>query len=233
MPVLARNHEWLERDSENLRVCTTRPEGKLASLGFTFSWPLVSRYGGINEAGLALASASASFENNGPGIMLNLATRWVLDTCTTTKAAVAYLEKMPKVWGETYVVIDRENTIAKVEAHRHKTRVIYSDTGFACNSLLYDSPEMRPYLSQEWFDRKIEFSSARKAFLGTWFAEHEGQIDDELIMAALSDHEHKVCFHDLEGLEICWSYLLPIGAGHALVCAGRPCKNPFVKVDSL
>ena len=53
--------------------------------------------------------------------MLNLATRWILDTCRTTKQAVAFLEQMPKVWGETYIVIDQENTIAKVEAHREKT----------------------------------------------------------------------------------------------------------------
>jgi hypothetical protein len=56
MPVLAHNQEWMERDSENLRVCYTRPEGKLSSLGFTFHWPLVSRYGGINEAGLIRAA---------------------------------------------------------------------------------------------------------------------------------------------------------------------------------
>ena len=51
MPVLARNHEWMEEDSKNLRLCYTEPEGKLKSLGFTFSWPLVSGYGGINQAG--------------------------------------------------------------------------------------------------------------------------------------------------------------------------------------
>lgn len=41
--------------------------------------------------------------------------RWILDTCKTTREAVEYLETMPKVWGETYIVIDKENTIAKVE----------------------------------------------------------------------------------------------------------------------
>ena len=28
----------------------TKPNGKLASIGFTFGWPLASRYGGMNEA---------------------------------------------------------------------------------------------------------------------------------------------------------------------------------------
>jgi len=229
-PVLARNHEWMEADSENLRLCYTKPNGKLKSLGFTFHWPLVSRYGGINEAGLALSSNSATFENSGPGIMLNLATRWILDTCETTKEAVDYLEKMPKVWGETYVMIDKDNTIAKVEAHRDKTKVIYSDTGFEWNSLLYDSPEMQQYMSQERIESCIEYTSARKALLSEWFPKNKGKITDALIMDALKNHEHKMCYHGLEGLEICWSYILKANANDALVCVGRPCKNEFVKV---
>ncbi len=229
--VLARNHEWMEKDSENLRLCYTKPDGKLKSLGFTFSWPLVSRYGGINEAGLALSSNSASFENTGPGIMVNVATRWVLDTCETTREAVAYLEKMPKVWGETYIIIDKENTIAKVEAHREKTKVTNSDTGFACNSLLYDSPDMQQYLTQERIDSCIEYTSTRRAFLNQWFQQYKGKITDDLVTDALSSHDHKMCYHNLEGLEICWSYILKISETKALVCAGRPCKNEFKEVE--
>ena len=37
---------------------------KLKSLGFTFHWPLVSRYGGMNEAGLAISGASATSWKN-------------------------------------------------------------------------------------------------------------------------------------------------------------------------
>ena len=175
-PVLARPHEWMEEDSKNLRLCYIEPDGKLSSLGFTFHWPLVSRYGGINETGLALSSTSATFNFSGPGIMLNLATRWVLDTCRTTQEAVAYLESMPKVWGETYVVIDKENTIAKVEAHRIKTKVTYTERGFDFNSLLYDSPEMEKYQSQEDLDRCLEFSSTRWEFMDMWFLQYKGNI---------------------------------------------------------
>lgn len=231
MPVLGRNHEWMEKDSENLRLCYTHPDGKLKSLGFTFSWSLVSRYGGINEAGLALSSTSASFENTGPGIMLNLATRWVLDTCKTTKEATEYLAKMPKVWGETYIIIDKDNTIAKVEAHRKNTKVTYTDIGFDFNSLLYDSPEMQQYMSKERIDSCIEYTSARRAFLNQWFLQHKGKITDDLIINALKSHEHKMCYHGLEGLEICWSYVLRIGKPKALVCVGRPCRNEFIEVE--
>ena len=232
MPILGRNHEWMEKDSENLRLCYTHPDGKLKSLGFTFSWPLVSRYGGINEAGVALSSASATFENTGPGIMLNLATRWVLDTCKTTKEAAEYLEKMPKTWGETYIIIDKDSIIAKVEAHRESTKVTYTHTGFDFNSLLYDSPEMQQYMSKERIDICIEYTSARKAFLNQWFAQYKEKVTDDLIINALKSHEHKMCYHGLEGLEICWSYILMIGKSRALVCVGRPCMNEFMEVEA-
>lgn len=232
MPVLARNHEWKEDDSRNLRLCYTEPEGKLRSLGFTFHWPLVSRYGGINEAGLALSSSSAAFENTGPGIIMNLATRQILDTCSTTQSAAAYLEKIPKVWGETYIIIDKDNAIAKVESHREKTKVTYSDTGFDWGTLLYDSPEMKGYMDQNRIDNCIELTSARKTFLSQWFEQNKGSISAEVIIEALKNHENNICCHGIEGLEICWSYILQPGTNKALVCAGRPCKNEFVTVNS-
>jgi hypothetical protein len=186
----------------------------------------------MNEAGLALSSNTATFDNTGPGIMVQVATRWILDTCETTKEAVSYLEEMPKVMGETYIIIDKENVIAKVESHREKTKVTYSDTGFEWNSLLYDSDEMQPTMSQERIDSCIEYVSARKAFLDEWFPQNKGTITNDLIVDALKSHEHKFCYHELEGLEICWSYILESGAANALVCQGRPCKNEFVEVKA-
>ena len=229
-PILARNHEWLEQDSKNMRLCRTRPEGKLASLGFTFHWPLVSRYGGINEAGLALSASSADFTLTGPGIMINIAIRWVLDTCETTEEAVDFLVKMPKVWGETYIIIDQHNTIAKVEAHGQKTIVTYSDTGFEFNSLLYDSPEMQPYMTNDRLDDLGDLVDGRRKYLHQWFVKNKGMINDELLIETLSSHDEKFCNHDRHGLEICWSYLLKITENKALVCQGPPCENEFVEV---
>ncbi len=226
-PILARSHEWKEEDSENLRLCYIEPEGKLKSLGFTFSWPLVSRYGGINEAGVAISSASSSFENNGPGIMLNIATRWILDNCRSTKEAVIFLEKMPKVWGETYVIIDKDNTIAKVESHAKRTNVTYPESGFAFNTLHYDSPEMEDLVSKEDRDLFKDPFIKRFSFINEWFEKNKGQINDQLIQEALKNHEHEMCYHGPVGLEICWSYLLKPLEKNALVCAGRPCKNDF------
>ena len=231
LPILARSHEWKEEDSENLAVCHTAPKGKLRSLGFTFHWPLVSRYGGMNEAGLAISSASATFENSGPGIMLNIATRWILDNCKTTQEAVEFLEKMPKVWGESYMIVDKKNTIAKVQTHAKKTITEYSDRGFESVTLQYDSPELLSYVKDGWKDSE-RIHSLRSNYLDNWFNQNKGQIDEEMIKDTLKNHEHQMCSHEIEGLEICWSYILTLGKKDARVCAGRPCKSEFIGVKT-
>jgi len=228
LPVFARNHEWVEEDSKALTLCYTKPKRKINSLGFTFYWMLLSRFGGINEAGLAISSASASFVNSGPGVMLNITTRWILDNCRTTEEAVAFLEKIPKVWGIAYLIMDR-NTIAKVEAHREKTKVTYTE-GFEFVTLRFDSPEMVPYNEEE--DPFLDLYSARKDFLTKWFFHNKGNIDDDLIIRVLKDHEHKMCYHnpcDNVTYGTCWSWIVTPGKDEVLVCAGPPCKNEFKK----
>jgi len=230
MPILAHNQEWMERESRNLRVCNTHPKGKMKSMGFTYHWPLVSRYGGMNEAGLAISMASASFITYGPGIMLNIAVRWILDTCRTTAEAVEFLRKIPKVWGTTYIIIDKQQIIAKVEAHHEKTVVTYSDTGLAWNCLLYDTPELRNLIEHDRVDTCGEIVSTRKSYWDEWFSQHKGMITDKQLTNYLGNHEQKMCYHEMEGLEICWSYVLKPIENEALLCVGRPCKNKYVEI---
>ena len=228
LPVLARNQEWEESDAEHLRVIHSQPDGGLKSVGTNFAWTLASRYGGMNEAGVAIASSSATFDEPGIGIILNVATRWVMDNCRTTEEAVDFLEGMPKVWGVTYIVVDKNNTIAKVESHRKRTEATYSSSGFAYNTLLFDTPEMRQLVSSERKDRVEEIQSTRKDFIDNWFKENKGNITNETIQDVLKDHEHGVCYHGLDGLEICWSFILEPTGQNVSLCQGRPCRNEYV-----
>jgi predicted choloylglycine hydrolase len=232
-PVMAQNHEWTEEDSKYLTLCYTKPKGKLYSLGFTFHWASMSRYGGVNEAGLTISSTATSFVNSGPGVMFNVAQRWILGNCRTLEDATEFLERIPKTWGIVYMIIDRNSSIAKVEAHREKTKTTYTDKGFDFNSLLYDSPEMQQYMTQERIDSCIEYTSARRAFLNQWFLQNKGNIIDDDIIDALKNHEHKMCTHDFDGkvhYGICWSWILSPGKDEAAVCVGPPCKNKFKKI---
>jgi len=236
-PVLARNHEWTEESSEELTMCYVKPKGKLQSLGFTFYGVFLSRYGGINEAGLAISSASTTFVNSGPGVMLNLATRWILDNSRRTEEAVEFLKTIPKTWGTAYLLIDKDGRIAKVEAHREKTKVTYTEKGFDFVTLCFDSPEMQKYNEQdEWGKWASEMHAARKRFLTKWFTQNKGNFDNTIIINALKSHEQKMCTHDYDAhaqvhYGICWSWILSPGKNEAAVCAGPPCKSKFRKFD--
>lgn len=228
-PLLVRNHEWMEEESKFLTVCTVHPDNKLASYGFTFHWPLVSRYGGINEAGLAISSASTSFINAGPGVMLNIATRWILDNFTTTDEAVEFIMEIPKVWGTNYLIIDKNETLAKIEAHRKKTRVTYPARGFDLITFTFEAPEMRRYTPDESPEKYKGFDT-RKQFLDNWFKENKGNITEALIINALKQCENKLHYHEKTPngtLGTCWSWIVSPHSNEALISLGPPCKNIF------
>ena len=231
-PILARNHEWIEEESQYLTLCECKPDGKLESFGFTFRGNETSRYGGINQAGLAISSASASFVDPGVGIIINLATRWILDNCKTVEEAVNFLEKIPKVWGETYIIIDRNDVIAKVESHSKKTMTSRHDNEFAFNTLAFDSEEMQEYnqRADDWVNSVLP---PRKKFINDWYSSNKGNIDIDKIKNMLKNHDNRVCDHSTDGklnYGICWSWVLTIGNNQALISEGSPCKNEFKQI---
>ena len=130
-------------------------------------------------------------------------------------------------------MIDKNSTIAKVEAHRERTKTTYTDKGFEFVSLRFDSPEMEKY--NELDDRSrwaFDMYSARRSFLLKWFHQNKGSIDNETIIDTLKNHENKMCTHDYDGqvhYGICWSWILSPKRDEAAVCAGPPCKGKFRK----
>jgi predicted choloylglycine hydrolase len=228
--LFVRNHEWMEEEAQYLANCTVHPSGKLASYGFTFLWPLLSRYGGINEAGLAISSATASFENSGPGVMLNIATRWILDNFKTTDQAVEFIMEIPKVWGINYLVIDKKGTIAKIEAHRQKTHVTYPTKGFDFVTIAYDTPEMQKLVPNERQAAVLKMFETRKQFLTTWFQEHKGSITEQSAIDIMKDCDNQLHYHEKTSdgtLGTCWSWIVSPTSHQALISLGPPCKNEF------
>ena len=236
-PLFVRNHEWIEEDGEHLRVLTVQPKGKLASYGFTFNGAgLASRYEGINKAGLIIASASATFMNSGPGVIFNTATRWILDNFKTTEEAVEFISSIPKVWGENYLIMDKHETLVRIESHRNKTLVTYPKNGFDLITLIYESEEMRAFTPNEVTECKDMFEARRK-FLDAWFAENKGNITEELIIKILQKCENRLHYHkkNPDGTTdgTCWSWVASPKTNKVLISLGAPCKNEYkpYKID--
>jgi len=227
-PLLVRNHEWLEEDSTSLVVMTIKPNKKLASYGFTFGWSLTSRYGGINEAGLAISGATASFEYSSPGLAFNAAFRWILDNFKTTEEAAEFIKDMPKVWGMNYLIFDRNETIAKLETHKEKTLLTFPKD-FAFVTMTYEAPEMRKLHPNE-SPGTLKYFDKRKNTLENWFEKKKGTITEDSIYEILSDCEGNLHYHEDAPngtYGTCWSWIASPKSDKVLISLGPPCKNEF------
>ncbi|RJS89903.1 hypothetical protein CW700_02685 [Candidatus Bathyarchaeota archaeon] len=226
-PLFARNYDWYERANQYFTSVVTSPSGGLTSLSFT-DHP-VGRYGGVNEAGLAVAvSAILGYSKKPvPGVRMNVATRWILDTFKTTEEAASYLEEIPHQIGHNFLIADRDGNIALVETASEKVVIRNAEGGFAATTNHYQSPEMKVF---ELEDYPLENSIRRLSNIVRWFKGREGPIGIDDIKFVLSDHERGVCNHgiwDGERAGTIWSWIAPLGKRHVFVCDGPPCRNEY------
>jgi len=225
--LFARSMDWFQDALKTTSVFITKPEQRLASLGFSETF--LGRLGGVNETGLAIGEASTSWENLQPGIINGIAIRWVLDTCRTVDEAVSFLQKIPHMMGNNYLIADKEDNLALVEAHPTKTIIRAEQKGFLAAANHYSSQE---------FDKitpaKPKHSTDRTDYLNSWFSSRTNPIDLEDLKAIQRTHDVEICPHvqetyegKLRDLTTCWAWIAPLGENRVYLCEGSPCKNEY------
>lgn len=223
IPALARSYDFMAWAVPEFTATWASPAHKLTSLGFTDLG--LGRYGGANEAGLAIATAGVDSQGAAPGVINYLATRWILDNCHTVQEAVAFLREIPQVWGVNYLLVDRASDIAIVEAHPQMTRISRPEGGFAVVTNHFVSSEMAAYQQPVHAD-----SVARLNYVQDWFENRAGLIAMDDIKAAQRDHAHGMCVHYAdERLRFCtcWAWIAQAAQRRIHVCQGSPCENEY------
>jgi predicted choloylglycine hydrolase len=223
VPVLARSYDFYDWSVPGLTGTWTSPDDRLSSLGFTDIG--LGRYGGANEAGLAIATTAVNPEGASPGVINYLATRWVLDNCRTVAEAVAFLKGTPKVWGVNCLMIDGESDIAIVESHPERTHVSHPEGGFAVVTNHFISAEMGDFQRQVHPD-----SVTRLEAMERWFEDRDGPITLDDIKEVQRDHESGMCVHyadDRISFCTCWAWVAQATARRIHVCQGSPCENEY------
>jgi predicted choloylglycine hydrolase len=228
-PIFARSMDWFEDALQFAAIFVTRPAGRLASLGFSETF--LGRLGGINEAGLAIGEASTCWENLQPGIINGIAIRWILDTCRTVDEAVSFLRKIPYIMGNNYLIADREDNFALVEAHPAKTIATIGRRDFLTAANHYYSPEF-----DEITPAKPKHSTDRIDYLNSWFNKKTKPVDLEDIKMLQRTHDVEICPHvqeiyegKLRDLTTCWAWIAPLGDNKVYLCEGSPCKNKYLE----
>lgn len=227
--LFARNYDWDVRFQQCLRFIKTFPNDALSSLSCTDL--IVGRYGGINEAGLAIGlTAISGYPHDKPGVALHLATRWVLDNCSTTKEAVAFMKGIPHFRGNNYLIADKHGNIALVEGSPERVKVTPANNGLAFAANRFQSPEMLELEEEKWANQT---TAQRQKIIKDWYYGREGGIDEiaaqELLSGLLSEGVG-VCARSSVGAEVwgtIWSWTALLGGEIMKIADGLPSQNEF------
>ena len=231
VPVFARNYDWDVTFQPFFTIYSIKSEGGLRHLLFTDHF--IGGYGGVNEEGLALGiTAIPAYRNEPqPGVRMNMAVKWILETCTSTDEAVNYLKKTPHQWAHNYLIADKEGTQARVESAPQRDQIVYAEDGFITATNHYQTEEMKP-LETEPYD----YSNTHQRYnhLVTWNNERSKPVSVEDVMQVLSSHEGSVCNHgEYMGkmFGTIWSWIAPLGLPYVYMSSGPPCKNRYKKIE--
>ena len=195
--IFARDYDWEWSFQDHFMLVRTYPEGRLASLSCTDV--IVGRYGGINEAGLAMGlTAIPGYRGkDSPGVMLHLATRWILDNCRTVKEAVDFMERIPHVRGNNYLVIDKNGKMALIQACPEKVVVLGPEDGLVVATNHFQSSEMQVFEDKPGIPAS---TVNRYEFIKDWLRKQAGKVDMKQAQQVLKGR------HD-NGAGVCQDYL--------------------------
>ncbi len=224
--IFARNHDWLTEDEEWVTCFRTNPENGLRNIGFGFSDP--GRYGGVNEAGLAISGASIPFylHRQQPGLRMNVVMRWVLDNYADTPSAADYLARIPHHEGIVYLLADQEGRIARVEAAPEGVDVAFTVDGMLAAINTFQSEQMAQLDDVPGSDNVVYLYQSR---IAAWYDGNQ-EYDLDLAKTLCSDHEIGLCAHSgtkSEFVGTIYSWIAELGTGEVHVAHGKPCENEY------
>jgi len=230
LPLFARNYDWDRGFERFFTVFRTEPEGGLVSL--SFSDHPVGRYGGVNEADLAVAVTAIPAYRGcpSPGIRMNIAVRWLLDRLRTTEEACDWLLEIPHQWAHNFLIADRHGTLARVEASPEGVVVHYSEDFIVATNHYLDEG-MGGLL-----DPHHDFVDTYRRYriVEEWIRERGIDVEVGEVMNLLRGHGEGVCSHiEVEGREIAtiWSWIALLGERKVYVCKGSPCRGDYEPIE--
>ncbi len=214
---------------QELRLCTTRIEGKTSHI--SFSDTIFGRVSGLNEHGFGLTSSLGSplSRVEVAGLPYFIVSRILLDRCRSVSDALDVLEGLPIAWYSNYILADQSGEAALVEiacSDRAARRFASGEAPalFATNH--YVLPEMDAYSEQ-----RMQQSVRRREFLRKRLEEAEEPIarPHDLLAAPYPDGLC-VSYYD-DGLGTLDSTILDLDALTADVAFGPPSLNAWRTFD--
>ncbi|MFW9870603.1 MAG: C45 family autoproteolytic acyltransferase/hydrolase [Candidatus Thorarchaeota archaeon] len=223
-PIYARQQDWIREDIAALHTIHSNPQGSYKSVGFSYGD--FGRYGGMNEVGLTIGSASCAMYTGKirPGLRMNISTRWALDKLSTTEEAVEYLAEVPHTEAVTFLVLDKSGSIARIEVTPEKTCAEYLEEGFGVAGNVFVMKEMLH------LDKGLPESDPTHVYierLGNWFEERKGTITVEDVRTICSSPEQGICQTNPDYMVTIWSWIAETNPTSMRIAPGPPCEVDY------
>lgn len=230
-PMFGRNYDFFRSFAKYGELYRTRPEGRLAHLGCSDHH--VGRHDGLNEAGLAIGQSGPLSNESQPGFIGTLAMRVVLDTCRTVAEATAFLERIPHISNNAFLLSDASGDIAAVDVSPGVSKVTRFTDGFGFLANRFASEEMKVYEPED----RIPNDEARARNFRNWFGSRT-DLTEEDVQRVLADPDDGVCTcADEREAEVnphadvtLWSWTAVLGEPGIRVSKGTPNVTPYEPV---
>jgi len=221
----------------------TRPEDGYATFGCTES--LLGYLDGVNEHGLAVTMGiiplgeytQDSFlpvDPPGQGWLFSNAIRTVLETCRTTREAVALLTGVPHLEGFSFLVADTLGDFAVVEASPQGCDVRWGEGGaMACTNFFVSSEMMslQQKHSEHWLNAVLYGLSVQKFMVEArdLILESGGELGVEACEQLLRTLSRDATTGGQMGdtSHTCYSEVFELTSGRIHLCEGTPTRGDY------
>jgi hypothetical protein len=207
----------------DLRLCTTRVQGKAAHIGF--SDMIFGRVQGMNEHGFCVTTSwgAPGVWLEGEGLPYFAVVRVLLDRCKTVDEALDVIAGLPIAWCTNYIVTDSSGEAALIEvayAHRGVKRIQQaSQDQFLWATNHYTLAEMLPYDTG-----RMRQSVTRHRAIESRIRNVLPRANKDSIRDLLSEPMPEgVCLHHYSvGLGTLWSMIFDVTDVTVDICFGAP-----------
>lgn len=233
-PLVGRSYEF-GPDTDDRRLCLTRPQGRFSHLGF--SSLLLGRSDGMNDQGLVVTMSSGGIPVGilpglqapiQKGLQFWAVIRSLLENCRDVNEGLDWLKQIPCGGNPILILTDRSGKAARVEvrgpALSIETVDVSSPVNFVCAANHYTGPELEPFSSPA-----LRNSVVRRQRIIDLVNRSAPSIDKEDIRQTLSTlypqglctHFYRECFGTM------YSMIADPSEGSLDVCFGSPAVNPW------
>lgn len=226
--IFARNYDG-PKYFQDFDLYKTYPKGFYAHQGCTYGM-IIGREDGINEKGLAIAVTGVFGKyTNKAGVWDHIAVRAVLDRCKNVQEALKLLKEIPHLYAKNFLLADKRNQIAIVEADQHNFEITYPEEGFGVITNHFTSSNMKRFNDEK---KSMYRTHERHKNISRWYEEKKKPIDISDVISILNDSEKGVLSnHTDEDVDktflTVWSWIAQIGEREFKITTGTPITGDY------